>query len=125
MEVSQRITQKSASNLALAFILLPRIKREAMVALYAFCREVDDIADEESRPVADRRRALQEWRDDILVACEGRTPRFPVNQELQPVIKEYRLPFALFDDLLRGVEMDLDIQRYASYESLEQYCYRV
>jgi phytoene synthase len=125
MEVSQRITRKSASNLALAFILLPRVKRDAMVALYAFCRQVDDVADEETSPLEQRRRELQEWREDIRTACEQGAPKFAVNRELQPVIKQYRLPFELFDDLLRGVEMDLDIQRYPDYEVLEQYCYRV
>jgi phytoene synthase len=123
--VSQSITRKSASNLALAFVLLPRAKREGMAALYAFCRKVDDVADEESRPVAERRAQLADWREDIRIACTGQTPRFEVNQELQPIIQQYRLPFGLFDELLQGVEMDLDVQRYASYAELDQYCYRV
>ncbi len=63
--VSQSITRKSASNLALAFVLLPRDKREGMAALYAFCREVDDVADEESAPVERRRARLAAWRDDL------------------------------------------------------------
>ncbi|HLP75497.1 MAG TPA: squalene/phytoene synthase family protein, partial [Candidatus Paceibacterota bacterium] len=58
MQESQAITQKSASNLALAFILLPRPKRDAMCALYAFCREVDDVADEDSVPTEKRRERL-------------------------------------------------------------------
>ena len=59
MQDSQSITRKSASNLALAFVLLPKEKRAGMAALYAFCREVDDIADEESSPITQRRRL--EW----------------------------------------------------------------
>lgn len=125
MQVSDAITRKSASNLALAFILLPREKRAGMTALYAFCREVDDVADDESVAVSRRRSALTEWRQDLLLAYEDKTPKFPVNRELYDVIKAYRLPFELFDELLKGVEMDLDIQRYESYELLEQYCYRV
>ena len=125
MEESRSITRKSASNLALAFVLLPKAKREGMTALYAFCREVDDVADDESVPVAERRSALARWRDDIAQACQGGEPRFPVNRELQHVIAAHRLSFALFDELIRGVEMDLDIKRYASFELLEQYCYRV
>ena len=58
-------------------------------------------------------------------ACGIRSSEFPVNRELQPVIRQYRLPFELFDALLQGVEMDLDIKRYADYEQLELYCYRV
>src|SRR5881394_1658686 len=111
MEESRSITRKSASNLALAFVLLPKAKREGMTALYAFCREVDDVADDESVPVAERRSALARWRDDIAQACQGGEPRFRVNRELQHVIAAHRLSFALFDELIRGVEMDLDIKR--------------
>jgi phytoene synthase len=125
MQESQTITQKSNSNLALAFILLPQAKREGMSALYAFCREVDDVADDESVPVDQRRKQLAAWREDIQRACTNKVPEFPVNRELQGVIKQYQLPYSLFDDLIRGVEMDLDIKRYSNYEELEQYCYRV
>jgi phytoene synthase len=122
---SQTITRKSASNLALAFILLPKAKRNAMSALYAFCREVDDVADEETRPLEDRRADLAAWREDIQLACTGGSPKFTVNRELQPVIAEYKLPYTYFDELIQGVEMDLDINRYKTYEDLELYCYRV
>ncbi len=122
---SRVITRKSASNLALAFLLLPRAKRDAMSALYAFCREVDDVTDNESAPAEKRREQLAARRADIRRACAGDTPRFIVNRELQPVIREYRLPFPLFDELLKGCEMDFAIQRYENFEQLELYCYRV
>jgi phytoene synthase len=125
MQDSQTITRKSASNLALAFVLLPKAKRDGMSALYAFCREVDDVADDESVPVPQRREQLAAWRADIRRACGAETPQFPVNCELQPVIRHYDLDFDLFDALLQGVEMDLDIKRYENYEQLELYCYRV
>jgi phytoene synthase len=126
MQESRTITRKSASNLALAFILLPKAKRDAMSGLYAFCREVDDVADNESLPVPKRREQLAAWRADVRRACGVETPQFPVNRELQPVIRQYHLPFELFDALLQGVEMDLDIKRYEDYEQLvESYCYRV
>src|SRR6185369_7994084 len=125
MQDSQTITRKSASNLALAFVLLPKAKREGMSALYAFCREVDDVADEESMPVEERRAQLALWRADIARACAGETPQFKVNQELKPFIRQHHLPYELFDELIRGVEMDLDIKRYETYQELEQYCYRV
>jgi 15-cis-phytoene synthase len=124
-EVSAEITRKSASNLALAFILLPPEKRAAMSALYAFCRQVDDVADEESVPAARRREELAAWRDDVRIACSGGAPHFPVNRELQPCIARYRLPFDLFDELIQGVEMDLELDRYPDYPTLERYCYRV
>jgi phytoene synthase len=125
MEESRSITRKSASNLALAFILLPKPKRDGMSALYAFCREVDDVADNESLPISHRRELLAGWRADVLRACGSETPQFPVNRELQPVIRHYHLPFEHFDALLQGVEMDLDIKRYEDYEHLDLYCYRV
>ena len=74
MQHSRAITRKSASNLALAFILLPRPKRDAMSALYAFCREVDDVADEDSVPAEKRREQLAAWRADIRRACENQSP---------------------------------------------------
>jgi phytoene synthase len=125
MQESRTITRKSASNLALAFILLPRAKRDAMSALYALCREVDDIADNETLPVATRREQLAAWREDVRRACGADTPRFPVNRELQPVIRRYGLALDHFDELISGVEMDLDIKRYGTYEQLDLYCYRV
>lgn len=125
MQESRAITRRSASNLALAFRLLPRDKRIGMSALYAFCREVDDVADEDSVPAAERREKLAAWRADVERACAGGKPQFIVNQELQIIIQQFRLPFHYFDELLKGVEMDLDVSRYADYDQLELYCYRV
>ena len=125
MEESRTITRKRASNLALAFVLLPKAKREGMSALYAFCREVDDVADNESLSAERRRAQLAAWREDVRRACGTEAPQFAVNRELQPVIRQYQLRFELFDALLLGVEMDLDIKRYEDYEQLELYCYRV
>ncbi|HOX01589.1 MAG TPA: presqualene diphosphate synthase HpnD [Candidatus Paceibacterota bacterium] len=125
MEVSQRITRRSASNLALAFAILPRPQRRAMTSLYAFCREIDDIADDIRLPADRRRQQLAAWREDIHAACEGLEPRLPLSRELQPAIAAYRLPWPLFDELIRGVEMDLDCSRYPDYAALDLYCYRV
>jgi len=125
MRESRTITRKSASNLALAFVLLPKAKRDAMSALYAFCREVDDVADNETISRQQRREQLAAWREDVHRACGTEPPKFPVNRELQPIIRQYKLPFAHFDALLQGVEMDLDVNRYEDYEALEVYCYRV
>ena len=125
MQHSRALTKKSASNLALAFILLPREKRDAMSALYAFCRAVDDVADEDSVPTEKRREQLSAWREDIRRACENKNPQFILNQEFQPVIQKFKLSFALFDELIKGCEMDLDTLRYETNEQLELYCHRV
>src|SRR2546427_3007181 len=122
MQESRTIPRKSASNLALAFVLLPKANRDGMSALYAFCRAVDDVADNEAIPLADRRAQLAAWRADVRRACGADTPQIQVNRELQSVIRQYRLPFDHFDALLQGVEMDLDIKRYAAYQQLELYC---
>ncbi len=125
MHHSRAITRKSASNLALAFVVLPRAKRDAMSTLYAFCREVDDVADNESVPTETRSARLAEWRADVQCACDNQSPQFPVNRELQPVIQQFNLRFELFDDLLKGCEMDLVRNRYEDFEALEKYCYHV
>jgi phytoene synthase len=123
--VSAEITRKSGSNLALAFILLPPEKRAAMSALYAYCRRVDDIADEDEVPVARRAEELGRWREETRLACEGGEPGIDVLRELRPFIARHRLPFRLFDELLAGVEMDLVTVRYPDMPSLELYCYHV
>ncbi len=123
--VCHSITRQSASNLAQAFIVLPPEKRTAMAALYAFCREVDDVADEMSVTVELRRERLAAWRQDVHTACTGGSPEFPVNRELQAVIQRYRLAFELFDEVIRGCEMDLEARFYADWKELELYCYRV
>jgi 15-cis-phytoene synthase len=86
---------------------------------------VDDVADEETVPVEQRRAGLAAWRADVQRACHDGTPEFPVNRELQAVIREFKLPCALFDELIKGCEMDLDTHRYQTYEQLELYCHRV
>jgi phytoene synthase len=125
MEQSRAIIRKSASNLALAFILLPKERRDAMSALYAFCREVDDVADEDTVPVEKRREKLAEWRADVRRAFGHNPPALPVNRELQPVIQRYGLAFEHFDALIQGCEMDLTMDRYDTLDDLEVYCYRV
>src|SRR5260370_21684686 len=84
MQDSRTITRKSASNLALAFVLLPREKRDGMSALYAFCREVDDVADDESVPVAQRRERLAVWRGRGPPAPDRRTRPLSLNHALIP-----------------------------------------
>jgi hypothetical protein len=96
-----------------------------MSVLYAFCREVDDVADDESESEKPPPRSPGRLARGSPPRLRWQTPTFPVARELQPVIAQYHLPFAYFDELIRGVEMDLDIKRYETYEALEQYCYRV
>src|SRR5256884_7218447 len=98
MQHSRTITRKSASNLALAFVMLPKPKRDGMSALYAFCREVDDVADEETAPVEQRRQQLAAWRADVGRACAGGAPGIAVNPEFQPGIQQHPRPLGSFDE---------------------------
>jgi phytoene synthase len=125
MDASQAITRRSASSLAFAFVVLGKPRRLAMNALYAFCREVDDVADEETIPIAERRAALAEWRADIQRACEGGQPKKTVIRELQPVIEKYELKLEHFNELFLGIESDLDQDHCETFAELDQYCYRV
>ena len=121
---SQVVTANSGSNLAAAFFLLPRAKRRAMVTLYALCRKVDDAADDDSVPLVKRAESLQQWRDDIRRACEWGEPQFLVCRELRPFIRQYGLPFSLFDELIVGMESDLKKTRYRDFDELKIYCHR-
>ena len=96
----------------------------AMTALYAFCRKVDDVADDDDMPLAKRAEGLQSWREDIRLACDGGEPENQICRELTPFIQRHQLPFNLFDELIAGMESDLDKLRYANLEELRLYCYR-
>ncbi len=121
---SREITRKSASNLALAFILLPKVKRKAMVSLYAFCRLVDDLADEETAPVRERALEINRYRGGLQKIFDGFDPGIPFLEEFAPVIRHYRIPYDLLNDLLKGMEMDLEGAEYRTWEDLDLYCYR-
>jgi len=116
------ITKASKSNLALAFIALPREKREAMTTFYAFCRVIDDIADEPGPSVAEKQRRLDLWKEALHQPTEGEPPlAAPVRQ----LIERYRLRENWLIEIIRGCEMDLQPVRYATFEDLRLYCYRV
>ena len=125
VQISKSVTKKSASNLALAFVLLPKRKKEAMCALYAFCREVDDVADNEDQPADERRTELETWREDLLRAYRGEEPQLPIIKEFKPVIEEFDLQSEHLEALIDGVEMDLTKTRYESWDELAGYCYHV
>jgi phytoene synthase len=117
-----KITRQSKSNLALAFISLGRERRRDITIFYAFCRLVDDIADSSELGVDDKRSALAQWRN----ALRGPVPGEPgIAPEVRRLIDKYSLTPAMLDEIIAGVEMDLSISRYSSFEQLRLYCYRV
>jgi len=113
----------SGSSFYYSFRFLPPEKRRAITALYAFCREVDDIADECPDPQVARSK-LAWWRDEIALTFAGK-PRHPVGQALLPAIRTYDLPMEQFHEIIDGMEMDLTQNRYPDFKSLQLYCYRV
>ncbi len=123
-EDSKAITEKSGSNLAFSFISLPKEKQQAMSSFYAFCRIADDIVDERSVPVNERAIRINAWRKEVE-ACYHGTPETTLGRELQRLVKRWLIPPEPFLEILAGVEMDLNKNRYETFEELEQYCYRV
>ncbi len=113
----------SGSSFYYSFLFLPPAQRHTIVALYAFCREVDDVVDD-CREVGIARRKLDWWREEIE-ACFRGEPRHPVTQALQAGLQEYNLPAEYFQEIIDGMAMDLEQQRYASFNELALYCHRV
>jgi phytoene synthase len=120
-EASQ-ITRQSKSNLALAFISLGKERRQDMTVFYAFCRVIDDIADEGGQPPEEKRTQLTQWRERIRQAGTGEPP---LAGEVRTLLAKYRIAPEMLDEIIAGVEMDLEKSRYANWEELRLYCYRV
>jgi phytoene synthase len=119
----REITRQQAKNFYYAFLFLPRAKRLAIYAVYAFCRYCDDIADG-AQALVTQQALLRAWREELDRCYAGR-PGHLITQALQWVIDAYPIPKRYFEDLIGGVEMDLTIRRYATFSDLELYCYRV
>jgi phytoene synthase len=116
------ITKSSKSNLALAFVSLPKERRDDMTLFYAFCRIVDDIADSSALPVAEKQAQLDAWRAAID-APGGAQPTLA--DDVRALIAKYKIPSEHFHEIISGVEMDLAPRRYATFDDLRLYCYRV
>ena len=116
-------TKRSGSSFYYSFRFLPKDKRRAITALYAFCREVDDVVDDCS-DINVARTTLNWWRGQVAEIYGGK-PQHPVAQALVPVVKQFHLAQEHLLEIIDGMEMDLDQQRYADFKSLQLYCYRV
>lgn len=122
-EYCQDKAAKSGSSFYYSFLFLPPEQRKAITAVYAFCREVDDIVDECSEENIARIK-LQWWRDTIRDTFTG-NPQHPVQLALVPAKDNFDLPLEYFLELIDGMEMDLDRNRYTNFDELSLYCYRV
>ncbi len=116
------IEKNKRSNFYYSFLLLPKPKREAINVVYAWCRVADDIVDEEES-VSTKRQRLYSWAKEFEHALSG-TSRYPLVNKLSQIIKRFNIPLHHFQDLIKGMEMDLVKQRYDTFEDLALYCYR-
>ncbi len=119
----QQKAAASGSSFYYSFLFLPKAKREAITALYAFCREVDDVADECS-DINIARTKLAWWRNEIRQLYVS-NPQHPVTKALLPAIHAYKMDEEHFLEIIDGMEMDLDQNRYTDFKQLQLYCYRV
>jgi len=119
----QEKAARSGSSFYYSFMFLPEQQRKAITALYAFCREVDDIVDSNIDTII-KQTKLQWWRDEISGLFNGQ-PQHPVSRALAPAIENYNLPQEQFEEIIDGMEMDLHNRRYDSFKELSLYCHRV
>jgi phytoene synthase len=122
-EYCQRRAAASGSSFYYAFLFLSPPKRRAITALYAFCREIDDVVDECSDPGV-AAATLAWWRAEVA-ALSGGAPQHPVTRALVPLADEFGITPACLNEILDGMEMDLRQARYADFGALDRYCYRV
>jgi phytoene synthase len=122
-EYCQQKAAASGSSFYYSFLFLPPERRRAITALYAFCREVDDLVDETSEAQLAAAK-LAWWRSEVANLYRG-NPQHPVTKALLPFIEKYSLSKENLGEIIDGMEMDLTQTRYLDWAGLERYCYRV
>ena len=120
----RRVARASASNFYYAFFMLPQAKRDALCALYAFMRLVDDVSDT-VESAADKQRGLVAWRASLDAAAAGDVSSHPILPAFADTIERFHIPARYFHDLISGAEMDLTVGEYGTFDRLREYCYRV
>ena len=120
----RRVAREAASNFYYAFFMLPQAKRDALCALYAFMRLVDDVSDTVGSE-ADKQRGLARWRAALDAAVAGDVSGHPILPAFADTIERFHIPPRYFHDLISGAEMDLTVGDYPTFDRLREYCYRV
>jgi phytoene synthase len=114
------------TNFAYSFLALSADRREAITAVWDFCRAVDDEVDEhQDRPLAERAAGLQRWREEVSACFDGGSPRTPQGEALQRVVRRFPVQRLQFEQLIDGCAMDLEPTRFATFCDLRAYCYKV
>jgi phytoene synthase len=121
----ERISRTRARNFYYAFLLLPRAKREAMCAVYAFMRYCDDLSDDLNDGSGKAAAAIDQWEADLRRALAGDHPPHEVWPAFLDTVARYRIPHEYFFEMIRGVRSDLEPRRIVQFEELYEYCYRV
>lgn len=124
LDEAKKIAKESRSSFYYAFNLLPSQKRDAMNTVYAFCRQTDDIIDEGNEPSETKYEKLRRWRIELEKSVSGESNYLLMNK-LSKTISQFNIPQQPFFDLIKGMEMDLQFNRYNTFEDLQLYCYRV
>lgn len=131
-KVCREIARKEAKNFYYAFVALPAHKRDAICAVYAFMRHADDLSDDETLPVEERRDALKAWLEAWHKASQGKPSADPVFVALADAQTNFGIPPTLLDELVEGTSMDLrrvsgpnEYDSYATFDELYRYCYLV
>jgi len=122
-EYCQQKAASSGSSFYYAFLFLPAERRRAITALYAFCREVDDVVDEGMDPQVAAAK-LGWWRAEVGNLFEGKA-RHPVTRALEPHLAAFGITAERLNEIIDGMEMDLRQTRYLDWKGLERYCYHV
>lgn len=121
-----QVARTQAKNFYYSFLLLPREKREAMCAIYAFMRYCDDLSDEDTgQGTAARRAVMEQWRSELANALHGKPTRHPVWAAFLDTVERFRIPHDYFFEMIEGVSSDLDPKPFETFEQLYRYCYRV
>jgi phytoene synthase len=123
-DIAKEIAKKSNSSFYYAFNLLPHEKRDAMNTVYAFCRQTDDIIDTGSENSDLKYEKLRKWRIELEKSLDGFSD-YQILNKLASTIQKFNIPLEPFFELLVGMEMDLQKNRYLTFEDLQLYCYRV
>lgn len=123
-DIAKEIAKKSKSSFYYAFNLLPAEQRDAMNTVYAFCRETDDIVDEGFIDDNLKYEKLRKWRIELEKSLHGHSDYQLINK-LSRTIQKFNIPLEPFFDLLKGMEMDLQQNRYPTFNDLQKYCYHV
>jgi 15-cis-phytoene synthase len=120
----ENIARKRARNFYYAFTVLPKAKRQAICAMYAFMRYCDDISDQEGTQLS-KTDALSKWRGALDAALQGEYGRSRILPAFHHTVRKFGIPANYFHELIDGAEMDLTINRYQTFDDLYRYCYKV